>query len=162
MLVPFRSGDRVLGSKALGIYDKMLDTAKAACEKVYAPTMWLDTEKGRVERADKWLNESLDGLALGEEQDIDIPSPLASVIGNAASAYLAQLTKLAEKQTDLLVPVDDTSEITARMASLADRIRGQGELAAIRGDTTVSLNGGEPMTLDEMQRRVEHATGRVD
>jgi len=161
MLVPFRSGDRVLGSKALGLYDKMLDTAKAACEKVYAPTLWLDTEKGRVERALSWLNESLDGLGLGEERDIEIPGPLAGAIGNAASVYLAQLTKLAEKQTDLLVPVDDTSEITSQVASLADRIRGQGELAGI-GNTTVSLNGGELMSLDEMQRRVEHATGRVD
>ncbi|HEV8448628.1 MAG TPA: hypothetical protein VGQ44_17480 [Gemmatimonadaceae bacterium] len=161
MLVPFRSSDRLLGSKALGIYDKMLDTAKAACDKVYAPTLWLDTEKGRVERAEAWLNESLDGLELGEERDIDIASPLASVIGNAASAYLSQLTKLAEKQTDLLVPVDDTSEITARVASLADRIRGQGELTGI-SSATVSVNGGEPMTLDEMSRRVEHLTKRAD
>jgi hypothetical protein len=156
MLVPFRSGDRILGSKALGIYDKMLDTAKAACEKVYAPTMWLDTEKGRAEKADAWLADSLDGLELGEERDIEIASSLASVIGNAATAYLAQLTKLAEKQTDLLVPVDDTSEITARVASLADRIRGQGELGGMtfthhedeHGNVTNTVHATQPRRAD--------------
>jgi hypothetical protein len=160
MLVPFRSGDRILGSKALGIYDKMLDTAKAACEKVYAPTMYLDTEKGRVERAADWLEKSLDGLELGEERDIEIPSPLAGALANATSVYLAQLTKLAEKQSDLLVPIEDTSEVTAQVASLADRLRGQGELDV--GKTTVSLNGGEPMSMDEMNRRVEHLAKRAD
>jgi hypothetical protein len=160
MLVPFRSGDRVLGTKALGLYDKMLDAARSACEKVYAPTMWLDTEKGRVERDDAWLNQSLDGLAIGEEQDIEIPSPLAGALANAASVYLAQLTKLAEKQSDLLVPIEDTSEVTAQVASLADRIRGQGELGV--GKTTVSLNGGEPITMDEMNRRMEAGALRGD
>jgi hypothetical protein len=160
MLVPFRSGDGILGSKALGIYDKMLDTAKAACEKVYAPTMYLDTEKGRVERAADWLNESLDGLELGEEREIDVPAPLAGALANGASVYLAQLTKLAEKQSDLLVPIEDTSEVTAQVASLADRLRGQGELDV--GKTTVSFDGGEPMTMDEMSRRVEHLAKRAD
>jgi hypothetical protein len=160
MLVPFRSGDRVLGTKALGLYDKMLDTAKAACEKVYAPTMYLDTEKGRAERAADWLEKSLDGLELGEERDIEIPSPLAGALANATSVYLTQLTKLAEKQSDLLVPVDDTSEITAQVASLADRVRGQGELGV--GKTTVSLNGGEPITMDEMSRRMAAGALRGD
>jgi hypothetical protein len=156
MLVPFRSGDRILGSKALGIYDKMLDTAKAACEKVYAPTMYLDTEKGRVERAADWLGKSLEGLELGEERDIEIPSPLAGALANATSVYLTQLTKLAEKQSDLLVPVDDTSEITAQVASLADRVRGQGELAELTftrhededGNVTDTVHATQPRRVD--------------
>jgi hypothetical protein len=90
----------------------------------------------------------------------EIPSQLAGALANATSVYLTQLTKLAEKQSDLLVPIEDTSEVTAQVASLAHRVRGQGELDV--GNTTASPNGGEPITMDEMSRRMAAGALRGD
>jgi len=135
MLMEFRSADRMLGMKALGIYAKAVDAAKGACEKVYAPTLYLDGEAAKAEAATDWLADRLDEMGVGEVRVLDMPSPLALVLRNAGSVYLAQLGKLTEKQADLLVPLDETNEVVSHVTSLVDRLRGQLEL-----DGTVTMS----------------------
>jgi hypothetical protein len=86
----------------------------------------------------------------------EIPSQLAGALANATSVYLTQLTKLAEKQSDLLVPIEDTSEVTAQVASLADRLRGQTELGGAtwthhedeHGNVTDTVHATQPRRAD--------------
>lgn len=184
MLIEFRSADRLLGVKALGIYGKMLEAAKGACDKVYAPTLYLDSEQAQSGSASEWLYEKLDEMGVGEVREVEMPSDLALSLRNAASVYLAQLTKLAEKQSDLLVPLEETNEVTSQVMSLADRLRGQIEMSGVvsggvtitrdsaaRGleaidratrfpDATASFNGGPETTLEDAARQAGESIAR--
>jgi len=161
MLIEFRSADRMLGLKALSIYGKMIDAAKAACEKVYAPTLYLDSEKMRGESAGDWLQEKLDEMGVGEVREIDMPSELGLSLRCAGSVYLSQLTKLSEKQSDLLVPQEETNEVTSHVTSLVDRLRGQIEMAGVNDSaTTIKLNDGPEVSMDDFHRAADVMTGR--
>lgn len=138
MVIEFRSGDRMLGIKALGIYEKAVDAAIASSEKVYAPTLYLAGEKAKAEAARDWIANTLDDMGIGEVREADMPSQLALSLRNAGSVYLAQLGKLTEKQADLLVPLDETNEVVSHVTSLVDRLRGQLEL-----EGTVTMGFGD-------------------
>lgn len=147
MLIEFRDSDRLLGLKALAVYDKALDAAVAACDKVYQPTLGLQAEKARTEAAGDWLRETLDDMGVREVRERDMPSEYALALRMAGSVYLSQLGKLAEKQGDLLVPLDETNEVMSLVTSLVDRLRGQLEFTSTIGDgtATIAVNGGKPM-----------------
>lgn len=160
MLIDFRDSDRLLGVKALAVYGKALDAAVASCEKVYQPTLGLQNEKAIAEGAADWLNERLDEMGIGEVRECDMPSDYVLSLRMAASVYLSQLGKLAEKQGDLLVPLDETNEVMSHVLSLVDRLRGQLELNGTvhqhiddAGTATVSVNGGEPMPFNSPAER---------
>lgn len=153
MIVEFRDSDRMLGIKAIGIYRKSIEAAKAACDKVYVPTVELQTADGAAEEVSKWVAESLDEMGIGETRELTIASDLAVALRMATSCYLTQLDKLAEKQSDLLVPLEDTNELMSRLRSLSDRLTGQMELAGV---TTMTMKYGDietgPITTDDLAK----------
>ena len=151
MIVDFRDSDRMLGLKAIGIYRKGIEAASTACDKVYVPTVELQAADAAAVSAENWISTSLEEMGLGEVRELTMPSDLALSLRTAASCYLGQLTKLAEKQTDLLVPLEDTNELISRLQSLSDRLSGQTE---IEGTTMrMSFGGVEtgPMTMDDLE-----------
>lgn len=172
MLIEFRAADRLLSFKALGIYQKGIDAAKAANEKVYVDAMALDEAATNAEMATRWLG-SLDEMEPGEVRDVDMAHPIPLTLRTAASVYLTQLGKLAEKESDMLVPLDNTNEIMSQLRSLADRLAGQVELRGIvshafnaaveaseprEGDdmtATISLNGGPAIPMQQFERGVK-------
>jgi sarcosine oxidase gamma subunit len=165
MLIEFHSSDRMLGIKALGIYEKGIDAATAACEKVYVPTLELQDAKASSEEAMSWVAETLDNMGVGEVTEHELSHRLAQTLRTATSVYIGQLTKLGEKQADLLVPIEDTNVLISQLTSLADRLNGQTEIHSVLGDskdtTTVSINGSEPISLNEFNRRLDTALTRV-
>lgn len=166
MIVDFQDSDRMLGLKALGIYVKGIEAAKAACDKVYAGTMELQTAEGQAEAAREWIATSLEDMGLGETRELTTPSDSCLALRTAVSCYLSQLTKLSEKQSDLLVPVDDTNELISRLQSLSDRLSGQTEIPGTtqrdRTTATISVGGftSEPMTTDDMANAGRHMAKR--
>lgn len=153
MIVEFRDSDRMLGVKAIGIYRKSIEAAVAACEKVYVPTVELQTADHDAEVASKWIAESLDEMGIGETRELTIGAELALALRMATSCYLVSLSKLSEKQADLLVPLEDTNEIMSRLRSLSDRLSGQMEMAGV---TTMTITGTGintgPITMDDMDK----------
>ncbi len=153
MIVEFRDGDRMLGMKAVGIYRKAIEAAVAACDKVYVPTMELQTADTDAEAACNWLADRLDEMGVGEARELTIPADLAVALRTASSCYLTQLGKLSEKQVDLLVPLEDTNELMSKLTSLSDRLSGQTELAGVA--TTMTMKFGDietgPITMDDLQ-----------
>lgn len=167
MIVEFQDSDRMLGLKAVGIYRKGIETASAACEKVYCPTMELQTADAGAESAGDWIATSLEDMGVGESRELTMPGDLALALRTATSCYLGQLTKLSEKQADLLVPQEDTHELISRLQSLADRLAGQTEIPGTtsnreRTTMTVSYNGitSPPMTTDDLANASRHFAKR--
>lgn len=161
MLIEFRSSDRMFGLKAIGIYRKGIEAAKAACDKVYVETVALLTADSDAERAEEWIAEQLDEMGVGEVRDLAMPTHLALSLRLACSVYLTQLGKLSEKEADMLVPLDHTNELMSHLTSLVDRLRGQTE---IEGTITMATPGREPVTLThtEFSRAVDKMTsGKV-
>lgn len=175
MIIELRAADLVLGFKALGIYTKGLDAAKTACEKVAVDTMAIQTAASEAERASKWLG-SVDEMEPGEARDIDCPSSVTIAMRTATFVYLTQLSKLAEKEIDMLVPVDQTKDLMSQLQSFADRLNGQMEMAGVLAETmdaleqaaraaepianddtsaTISINGGPAVPMDAFERRVD-------
>ena len=163
MIVDWRDSDRMLGIKAIGIYAKGIEAAKAACDKVYAGTLELQTAEAQAEAAREWIATSLDEMGIGEVRELTTPSDHCLALRTAVSCYLSQLTKLSEKQSDLLVPVDDTNELISRLQSLADRLSGQTEIPdAYKSTVTISAPGMEPVTMtgDDMGNVGRHLAKR--
>lgn len=162
MIIGFRDSDRLLGAQALAIYEKGLDAAVSACEKVFQPTLALDAEKAKAEAAADWLYASLDEMGLGEIRELDMPADLALPLRIATSVYLAQLSKLEAKQVDLLVPIEDTQAVVSQVTNLCDRLRGQLDFLTTLdarvaedepGTATVSVNGGPEMPFNTPSER---------
>lgn len=178
MLIEFRAADRVLGFKALGIYEKGIESAKGACEKVYVSSLPLQTAEQETADARAWLGR-IDEMEPGETHDLDIPVRLALTIRTACSVYMAQLSKLAEKEVDMLVPLDNTKDIMSQLQSFADRLGGQIEMGSVVGQAmadairhsspeagddltaTISVNGGPAIPMDQFERGVRSMSKRV-
>lgn len=160
MLVEFRSGDQMLAVKAIAIYRKGIEAAAAACEKVYVPTMELQQAEHAADCALQWVGEKFENMGDGEVKEIDVPLDTTLALRAAASVYLVQLGKVAEKQTVLLVAPDDTNVRITELQSLSDRLRGQLELRmgeARKGSmdgidsVTISTPGHKPVTMTGKQ-----------
>lgn len=154
MLVEFREADRMFGLKAIGIYRKGIEAASAACEKVYCPTLELQEADTAANFVEGWIAENLDEMGAGETRELNVPISSALALRTACSVYLTQLGKLSEKQADLLVPVEDTNVLMSHLTSLADRLRGQMEMAGV--NATISVNGSPAIPMEEFERRVEN------
>ncbi len=157
MIVEFRDSDRMLGLKAIGIYRKGIEAAVGACEKVYVPTLELQAADNAASNAGDWIAVSLEEMGIGEVRELTAPTETTVALRTAASCYLSQLSKLAEKQTDLLVPLEDTNDLMSRLQSFADRLSGQTEMAGV---TTVSVNGTTPITLDDISNAARQFSRR--
>jgi hypothetical protein len=166
MMIEFHAADRMFGLKALGIYAAGIQAAKTACGKVYVIALELQEAEANAEAVESWIAGRLDEMGLGEERDVEIATPFALTLRTACSVYLAQLTKLSEKQADLLVPIEDTNVTISHLQSLADRLGGQGELVGTVSHVTMQFGDGEPITVTEGQlaraaEKARRADGRA-
>ncbi len=155
MLIEFRSADRMLGLKAIGVYRKGIEAASAALDKVFVSSMELQTADADALKTESWVAGSLEDFGVGETRDVEIPTFLAVSLRTACSCYLTQLGKLVDKQAELLVPPDNTNEVISHLQSLADRLAGQIEMRGTIGRTDVEITFGDKTvktTMEDMER----------